>query len=248
MVRSAIQLYTLRELDESIPEMLDRVADTSFDGVEFAGIGRTPPEEIAETLESTGLDAASAHVGLEEIESDFRDTIAAYETIGCEHLVVGYLDESHFATPTAIADTAKRLSDVGDWLDDSGFTLSYHNHAHEFVDLGDRTAFELLIEETTDDVHFELDVGWTAAGGLDPGSLIERLGERSPLLHFKDMSLETGNPVEIGAGDIDMGRCAAAAGDATDWFIYEHDHPADPVESLGTGAKTIADLITAHKR
>lgn len=36
MARTAVQLYTLRDLDESLPAILDRIGETSLDGVEFA--------------------------------------------------------------------------------------------------------------------------------------------------------------------------------------------------------------------
>ena len=35
MVRTAIQLYTLRNVNEPVPEVVARVGETSFDGVEL---------------------------------------------------------------------------------------------------------------------------------------------------------------------------------------------------------------------
>ncbi|PSP71903.1 sugar phosphate isomerase/epimerase, partial [Halobacteriales archaeon QH_6_68_27] len=37
MVRTAINLYSVRELDLPMPEILDRVAAAGYDGVQFSG-------------------------------------------------------------------------------------------------------------------------------------------------------------------------------------------------------------------
>lgn len=243
MVRTAIQLYTLRDLQGGLPTILRRVGETDFDGVEFAGFGETSPHEAACVLEEVGLDATSAHVGIEALEDDPGDVCDTCTALGCERVVVPYLDESHFETAAAVRETATRLTDLAVRLAERGLALGYHNHDHEFVDLADddRTAFELLIDETDDSLLIELDVGWAAAAGHDPLALLERLGGRVPLVHIKDVA--DGRPVELGDGEVDVDACAAAARDAgAEWLIYEHDEPIDPAASLERGAQTLSSL------
>jgi len=63
MVDIAVQLYTLRSLDASLPELLDRVGAVGYDGVEFAyRVRESPVEDVLAALDRNGLDAASAHV------------------------------------------------------------------------------------------------------------------------------------------------------------------------------------------
>lgn len=239
-MRPAIQLYTLRELNESVPELLDRVGKTSFEGVEFAGLGESDPEEVAAKLDETGLDAAAAHVGIEELEADLEGTVETYQRLDCDTLVVPYLGEAHFGTKEDVADTGRRLVELAARVEDHGSTLAYHNHDHEFVDLGQWSAFEILAQET--DLQFELDLGWAAAAGHDPTDLLSRLTGRVPLVHLKDTA--DSESVELGEGILDLDACVQASRKSgADWLVYEHDVPHDPVFSLEHGSETLAELL-----
>lgn len=248
MARTAIQLYTLRDVDRSLPDLLARVGETEFDGVEFAHrVADADPEAIEAVLDETGLAVAGAHVGIDRLESDLEATIDRYRTLGCERLIVPYLDEAHFASREAVAETATRLSSLADDAAEYGMTVGYHNHDHEFVAL-DRTdggqvetAFELFIEES-EGVDVELDVGWVAAAGFDPADLLERYGDRVPMIHVADVTA-SGDPTDVGTGVVDLEACAAAADDAgAEWFVYEHDEPDDPLASLERGASFCSAL------
>jgi sugar phosphate isomerase/epimerase len=99
--------------------------------------------------------------------------------------------------------------------------------------VGGEPAYDVLLDQAGDSVHFELDLGWALVGGADPNELLERLSPRAPLVHFKDTDAERGVPVEIGNGDVDFETCARTAADAgAEWFIYEHDFPDFPLRSL----------------
>jgi sugar phosphate isomerase/epimerase len=239
-VRPAIQLYTLRDLDESLPDLLRRVGETAFEGVEFAGLGGSTPKDIRDALDDAGLDAAAAHVAIENLDTNFDATVDAYRELGCDRIVVPYLDESYFASETDVTDTARRLTELGAQLDAHGIALGYHNHDHEFADLDGASAFDLLAEET--DLDLELDVGWASAAGRDPVDLLRHLRGRVPVVHLKDATGD--RPVELGEGDLDLDACVEAASEAgTEWLVYEHDEPDDPEESLAHGAETLASLL-----
>lgn len=239
-MRPAIQLFTLRELDDSLPDLLARVGDTAFEGVEFAGLGDADLDEVRAALDDAGLDAAGAHVGIEDLESDLDSTVETYRTLDCERIVVPYLDEAQFASEKTTADTARRLQELAARLDDRGMALGYHNHDHEFTALDGESAYDVLADET--DIDLELDVGWATAAGHDPVGLLGHLRDRVPLVHLKDVSGDT--PVELGDGDVDSEACVRAAREAgTEWLVYEHDEPDDPEASLEHGAETLAALL-----
>jgi len=244
MVRTAINLYSVRQLDEPLVNILDRVADAGYDGVQFSGGFRDAThDEAAAKADERGLDVTPAHVDIDALEGDLDATIAAYrDTVGCSGAVVPYLDDSHFASRDAVDETAERLTALADQLADLDWTLHYHNHAHEFVDLDGENAFERFVREASG-VGIELDVGWALVGGADPVSLIERYGDRIDVLHMKDMDVATEAFREIGDGDVDMGACAEAGREANlDWFVYEHDDPEDPVSSIETGSAFLDGL------
>jgi len=244
MVETAINLYSVRDLDEPMVDVIDRVADAGYDGVQFSGGFRdATAEEAAERVQHRGLEVTPAHVGIGDLESNLDETLAAYrDTLGCSGAVVPHLGDDHFESPEAVDETARRLSELADELADEEWSLHYHNHAHEFVDFGAENAFERLIEHS-EGVKIELDVGWALVGGVDPVSLIDTYGDRIDLLHMKDMDVESEDFREIGQGDVDMAGCANAGRDAgVDWLIYEHDQPEDPAASIDTGASVLDDL------
>lgn len=243
-MRTAVQLFTLRGVAATLPELIELVAETPLEGVELAGIGDADPAAIADALDAADLDAAGAHVDARTIEDELEAVVGTYRTIGCDTVVVPYLEGACFADGEAVDRTAARLSELASRLDEHGVRLLYHNHDHEFGSLDGETAFERLVERSSPAVGFELDVGWAAAAGQDPVDLLGRLGERAPLVHLKDVDLAANEPVELGEGDVDVAGCAAAARRVdAEWLVYEHDDPADPVASLRGGARRLRELV-----
>lgn len=231
----AINLYTVRELDEPLLDVLKRVARAGYDGVEFAGV-EADPEDVRERLDDLGLAVTGAHVPIEALEEEFEATVDRYRALGCERVVVPYLDEKAFASLEESEQTARRLDALGGRLTEQGFDLNYHNHDHEFTDLEETTGFEAFAERSA--VGLELDLGWIEAAGADPAELLERYADRVSLVHCKDT--RSGTPVELDEGDLDLGTCLDAAREAdVEWLVYEHDAPDDPVESLERGVETL---------
>ena len=253
MVDIAVQLYTLRSLDAPLPELLDRVAEAGYDGVEFAY--RAPEssvEDVLAALDRNGLDAASAHVPIEALEAaptealedGFDETVELYDRLGADALVVPWLDPDHFERADAVDAVAARLDDLADALDAEGVRLAYHNHDQEFASVDGAPALERLLDRTDDRVGLEIDVGWALVGGADPAALIDRHADRITHVHVSDTDADRGEPVALGEGDVDLDAVVASARDAdAEWLVYEHDDPADPIASIEQGAKGLRDAL-----
>ncbi|WP_436929902.1 sugar phosphate isomerase/epimerase family protein [Halosimplex halobium] len=242
MTRSAIQLYTLRNVDCPFTEVLELVADAGFDGVEFAyRVTEAEADDVLATLEETGLDVAGAHVGIDRLEDDFEETVAYYDELGVEHVVVPWLDAEHFASAEAVEAAAARLAKLVDDLAERGMTLHYHNHDHEYTDLDGRTGFDAFLDGT--EIPIELDLGLALAAGDDPVARLRALGERSRLVHLKDYDVDAGESVPVGEGDLDLAGIADAVADNdSEWLIYEYEG-ADPLASLERAADRTNDLV-----
>jgi len=256
MTRAAVQLYTLRNVDQPLTAVLERVADAGFAGVEFAyRVTEADPEAVVATLEETGLEAAGAHVGIDALEDDFAETVAFYEKLGVENVVVPWLDAEHFESREAVTAVADRLEALDERLDERGMTLHYHNHDHEYValdgpgDAGDgtggavergETGFDAFVDAT--DCGIELDLGLALNAGDDVVARLRSLGDRSDLVHLKDYDTGAGESVPVGEGDLDLnGVAAAVAENDSDWLIYEYEG-ADPLASLDDAATRTRDL------
>ncbi|WP_331233042.1 sugar phosphate isomerase/epimerase family protein [Natronorarus salvus] len=232
-MRTAINLYTLRSVEAPSSEILHSIASAGYAGVEFAGL--SDPETVADALEGTDLAVAGAHVPIDDLENEFEATVERYRTIGCRDLVVPYLPEEAFASEDAVTRTAARLDALADRASDEGFSFHYHNHDHEFTDLGTETGFEAFCDRS-ERVGIELDSGWAVAAGADPVALLERYADRVRLVHAKDVERGSGTPVELGEGDLPLeGVLAEADRSRVEWAVYEHDEPTDPIESMRHG-------------
>lgn len=237
-MESAIQLYTLRHAEDPLPAVLDRVGETAFDGVEFAGLGESSAEDVADALDRNDLEACSHHVGVDRLEAEFDAVLEEADTLGYEDIVIPWLDPEHFESVEAVEATAERLEGLAADLAEEGYRLHYHNHNQEFQETEDGVAYHLLAD-ATERVRFQVDAGWAMAGGLDPVDVIEQYADRITLVHLKDIHAADAASAELGEGDLDLD---AARGIDAEWLIYEHDQPDDPYESLEHGA----DLVNSY--
>jgi len=242
MAKTAVQLYTLRDVDLPFDELLEAVANAGFDGVEFAyRVPDEDPEEVRAVLDETGLAAAGAHVHLEDLEDDFEETVAFYETLGVTNVVIPWLDEEYFATREGLDEAVERLSAVEADLAERGLDLHYHNHDQEYTDFDGAPGFFTFIDES--DVGLELDLGFVLIGGDDPAERLRAVGDRCRLAHLKDVDADAGHSVPVGEGDLDVEGVSAAFEEiGGEWLIYEYEGE-DPLASLDDAAATMRDLV-----
>lgn len=250
MVRPAIQLYTLRELDEPLTETLHRVADTVYEGVEFAGLDGESPAAVADTLADVGLDPVGAHVGLDALRTDYEATVDAYRTLGCDRLVIPSYGEEGFASESAISAAADRLSALADRLADDGFEAHYHNHTYEFarLDSVSDTAYDAFTARTDDKLGLEFDVGLARHGGVDPTTYLDRYAERISLVHLTDTVPDDDDTlhVDLGEGVVDLEACVRAAVDAdAEWLVHENGLTTDASATLESSTVRVRELLDA---
>jgi len=232
--RIGVQLWVL---DDPPVENVRRAGVAGYDGAEFAyDVEEADPADVAAALDEEGLDVAGAHVGLDQLRAELESTVAFYDALDCDRLVVPYLEDDRFADAEAVAATAGELNAVADRLADRGVSLCYHNHDHEFHDVGGRTALEALAADL-DGVGIELDVGHVARAGLDPVDYLDRLAAVPvpvPIVHVRDAA-EGGDTTALGAGDADVAACIdAAAADGCEWFVFEGDPALDGLAAART--------------
>lgn len=233
-------------LDDDTGRTITRVGDAEYSGIEL-GI-ESVDDGSTKALDETGLGVTSIMTGLDQIRSPEEGLLSACRTLDCDRVVLGWLDETYYASPQATKDTAALLNECSDGLAEYGLTLCYHNHDHEFITFDDaegRTAFEVLVDHLDDRVQFEFDVGWVGTAGADPAEVIRTYADRVPLIHLKDMVYETSESVQLGEGDLNVEEVVEAAVDAdVEWLIYEHEYPEDAEVSMRETAPKMNDLVS----
>jgi sugar phosphate isomerase/epimerase len=277
-----IQLYTLGDLMTKDPDgTLKEVSRIGYKAVELAGyLGKTPAQ-LRASFDAAGLKCTSAHIGLAKgaatepkLLDDLGRVAADMRVIGATHVICPAMAAptdiklapnpgEGFRVITRIAramteDHWKRMAgefnDIGRKLKAEGIAFGYHNHNFEFVKMGDRTGFDILIAETDPAlVAFELDIGWAAAGGLDPAAVFNKNPGRYFLAHIKDIKASTQpninvqmDPTEVGSGRLDWKTILPAAYKAgVRKFFVEQEAPfAFPrLESAAKGFAYLNSLV-----
>jgi len=237
----ALQLYTLRETTQTsaaLAETLRKVKAIGYSAVQVSAVGPIPELELKRLIADAGLVLCATHEPSQSLLSEPMRVIERLEKLDCIHTAYPYPHEIDMADATAVRAWIKRLDEVGALLREHGKVLSYHNHALEFVRLGDATVLDAIYAETSpDNLKAELDTYWIQAGGGDPATWCRRMKGRMPLLHMKDFVGLPNNSqtlCEVGAGNLDFpGIVAAADEGGCEWFIVEQDTcVGDPFEAI----------------
>gem|GEM_PF-612946 len=132
----ALQLYSIRTLSESLPEIVRRVGAAGYDGVEFAyRFHEEPPEDVAAALDDADLVPVAVHADFSEIEAALdgeSDLLVRCRTVGCDTIVVPHLSASELRTRSDIRSLSRRFRDAAAALADWDMQLGYHTGRRAF--------------------------------------------------------------------------------------------------------------------
>jgi sugar phosphate isomerase/epimerase len=134
-----------------------------------------------------------------------------------------------------------------------------HPEPSVFAAVGSTSIFDLLLERTSGDyINFEPDVFWIAHVGRDPVKELERLGNRSKIVHLKDrkkglpivspwdeISLTADAFTPLGGGSLDMpGILRTALGSGVQHLVLEHDVArGDPLIDLAQDYRHLVRIL-----
>ena len=91
MLKTALQLYTVRNLPNGPETHFACAAEAGYTGVELLGDHGLESEAMSELLEKYGLEPTSSHVALDELESNTDRVVGFHREIGTKLLVVPFL-------------------------------------------------------------------------------------------------------------------------------------------------------------
>ena len=251
-----VQLYTLRkEIQRDMKATLKAVAEAGFYQVEPYGFPDCRP--MIETAAEFGLKLNSSHFNSDSVvnndagdDDSFDAVLEKANDVGLTHLVIPYLPDTFRTSLDDYKRVCENCNRAAEKAKAAGIQLCYHNHAFEFKPLGENPdasgpncGFEVMVEEFSPDMKFEIDVFWVVVGGKDSAELIQKLGSRVSQLHLKDLNGATELPSydgvsndafeEIGDGVIDMGPIINAAKEAGVAHCHvEQDQSPDALASI----------------
>ncbi len=245
----AVQLYSVRDdAKADLRTTLEKIKKMGYDGVEFAGIFKYSPEEIAQMCKEIGLVPISAHVPYVDMTGAPKAILSKYKTIGCKYVAVPYLTPDYRPGTDAFPEVIENIKNLGKVAKEMGIQLLYHNHEFEFMKLDGKYALDILYDEVEADLLMtELDVCWVNVGGEVPADYIRKYSGRAPVVHLKDfvgeksesmyelIGIKSDAPKKpsnfelrpVGSGCQDFPAILKAAEEAgAEWVIVEQDNPS----------------------
>ena len=255
-----LALYTLRDSMAINPKAtLKAVADAGYAYVESADYAEgkfygMTPAEFKSTLDSLGLTAISAHMGMVTLENADQ-LIADVKAAGVSYFVIPVPPMGMFTFDPAtqmlgMNGTADELvsimNAIGEKCHQAGLKLLYHNHDFEFKPLADGTVIEeVLLEKCNPEwVNFQMDLYWVTKAEANALTYFEKYPGRFKAWHVKDMDQE-GKFAPVGTGTIDFKSILAQKEKSgMEFYLVEQDQTfgLDPMEAIKISHKGLIDL------
>jgi sugar phosphate isomerase/epimerase len=154
----------------------------------------------------------------------------------CSSIPVATLDE--------IKEAAEIFSKTGEACKKVGVQFAYHNHVTEFDTIGGHRPFDYILANTDkDEVKMELDLAWATKANQDPVELFKQHPGRFPCWHVKDLTKDTKQPTEIGAGYIDFKRIFEHANESgMKYYFVEQDGAPKPLDDIKMSYQNLQKL------
>ncbi|MCO4294447.1 sugar phosphate isomerase/epimerase [Solitalea sp. MAHUQ-68] len=246
-----LQLYSLRDyLTKDLHGVLEKINASGYNEVETygytikEGFWGSSAKHLANTLTDMGLTSPSGHYNTDELFArnnydELKYAIEAAKTLNQQYLVIPYLQEGVRKTSYDFKIIVERINKAAELCQASGLQLGYHNHDFEFINIEGTYLYKELLEGTTNNVFFELDLYWAVRAGHDPITLFNEHPKRFKMVHIKDMDkVDRKLNTEIGNGAIDFKPIieAATTNGVKHFYVEQENFKINPFESIKLSA------------
>lgn len=250
-----LQLYSVRDLlAKDFDGTLAKVRGDGYTVVEAAGYFDRSAGEFRKAMDAAGLRCVSTHHNLAVLEAQLDQWIDYGHTLGLEFIVCSSSGGMHRDPQAKGAQAlddwrwiAGEFNRIGEKVKTAGMTFGVHNHTPEFAAIDGTLVYEELLRLTDPKlVVFEMDAGWVYASGHNPVDFLRKAPQRFPLMHVKDMVLQTGGAkprmTVLGKGAIDYGPILKAATGLKYYFVEQEAFEMEPIEELRLNAEYLHGL------
>jgi sugar phosphate isomerase/epimerase len=252
----SVQLYTVRrEMENDIPGTLKRIRQIGFQSVETAFWPKhVSLKQAAKYIKDAGLAISSSHIELPigDNKQVFLDTAGAFGTR--KMIWHGWPEDKRYSSLKGTMELVSTYNEASKFAIANGLEFGLHNHWWEYRNKVDgRFVYEVLLEQLSKEIFFEIDTYWVKVAGQDPVAIVKHFGSRAKLLHIKDgpaqfnNSLISDNPdpmTPVGKGTQNFPGIVKAADGNTEWMVVEMDRTSiDVFDAL----KQSFDYLVANK-
>lgn len=195
MITIGAQTFTLRTFmqnERDIRRSLKLVGEMGYKTVQISGIGPIDPHVLRDICDENGLKIVLTHNPETRILNDTDALIKEHDILGCDYIGIGGMPERYRSSaPEWVENFAVDFETAAKKIRDAGKLLMYHNHDFEFETMPDGRKFiDVLMDGLSPDLMgFTLDTFWLQAAGCDVIEWLDKLKDRIPCVHLKDMTV-----------------------------------------------------------
>lgn len=220
-MKFAVQLYTLRndiKDAESFIEVLKKVKEIGFDGVEICDFYGLSYEELKAKMDEIGLVMAGRHADLRRnFTENFDDMMNFCKIFDCKTVGVG---GAGIRDKESLEKALSRLKAAYDKAQEYGVSVYFHNHWQEFEEIEG----VIPMDEIKKVCDLEVDTYWSFHAGVDTPKFLRDNKDRIVHIHIKDGVGE--KPCALGEGEATVKESLDAAKEiGLEWVILENDWP-----------------------
>lgn len=250
-IKIGAQIYTLRNeitTPEAVRPAFEFLKSVGCEVVELAAMPNIKATEVAKISQDVGIEICSTHSPYERIKNDFYKLIDEHLIYGSSIIGLGSMPKEY--NPKFLHDIelfADFLNDCANRLASRKMSIMYHNHDFEFKKLEGKRILDILLERTSENVLFSLDVYWAHIAGVDVEEYIDKMGSRLAVMHLKDYKhtiMHIGNTMGApGDGILDFKSfLQKAQANGTPYAVVEVDKTSDPRDAIKRGIKFISEI------
>ncbi|MCV6825362.1 MULTISPECIES: sugar phosphate isomerase/epimerase family protein [Halocynthiibacter] len=231
---ASFQLYSARDFTPW-DDVFKTLSELGYTGVEGYGALYGDTDKVRAAMDATGLSMPTAHVGIDDLESNLEKVVEIAGALGIKTIYAPYLmDNQRPSDKAGWQAFAARLAAAQEALAAHGIGFGWHNHDFEFVATADGAVPMEVILEAAPKIEWEADIAWIVRGGGDPIAWITKYADRISAIHVKDIAPEgectdEDGWADVGEGTMDWAGILDAVRTKTKaaHFVMEHDKPND---------------------
>ncbi len=189
------QGYTIRtymQNERDIRRSLAQVAQIGYKTVQISAIGPIDPKTLRAICDDNGLKIVLTHTAEPRLLGDLDAVIREHEILGAPYIGLGAMSERYRNLPEWTGYFIEDFLPIAQKIRDAGMRFMYHNHNLEFERFPDGSLkIDALLEGFPAELMgITLDTYWLQAAGCDIIHWIEKLKDRIPCVHLKDMAVK----------------------------------------------------------
>lgn len=243
-----VQIYTLRNELTNISGVQDAfryIKSIGIDKVELAAMPKAADIDIKKAAMDAGIAIVSTHSDFRDIRKHMPELIRSHFVYGADIIGIGGMPGKYRRSLKGVSKFVEIFNRAADEAARYGMKLCYHNHAFEFENVSGTVLFDYLLEHLNRNVVFCVDCYWADYAGQDVVPLLEKVGDRLALMHFKDSTgrEKGGKMCALGTGVLNFADYIAAGERlGARYALIELDESRDPRADIRTSAQYLKQL------